>query len=130
MKAPKRGWKIAIIFWIIGLLCVAGFVILVIEGSWIAIICLAFAGAAFVYPCCEDKPKDKAEKPLTPDDEIAKVKILGTRTGEETRVLGTYNFTVYSFLIEYKSGRREVKECTKDSKEFQELISRADMDEK
>ena len=36
--------------------------------------------------------------------DISKVKFLGLRSGEQTKVMSTLNFPVYSFLIEYKKG--------------------------
>lgn len=73
-----------------------------------------FFGKYMDKKCAEDEVKQK--------DEIKSVSIIGTRTGEETRVLATYNFTIYSFLVIYKSGKREVIECKNGSDEFNELI--------
>lgn len=47
---------------------------------------------------------------------IAKVKYLGVTRGKETKVMSTVNFAVYSFLIEYIDGHREIKEYSTDSK--------------
>lgn len=60
--------------------------------------------------------------------EVKAVKILGTRTGMETRILGTYNFTIYSMLILYDNGEKEVIECDSNSDRFKELIQHVDID--
>ena len=46
--------------------------------------------------------------------QIARVKVLGVRTAEETKVLGTYNSTVYCLVVVYADGERTLVEC--DSK--------------
>lgn len=64
---------------------------------------------------------------------IAKVTFLGTRTGSETKILATYNFTVYSFFIQYTDGSTErVEICPENSfnrraeeKRLQELLTKA-----
>ena len=61
-------------------------------------------------------------------ENISKVKLVGTRTGQETKILATYNFTVYSFLVIYKDGSRQMIECTTESKEFDALMQLADVD--
>ena len=43
--------------------------------------------------------------------QIAKVKVLGIRTGEETKVLATYNSTIYCLAIQYTDGVRTLVEC-------------------
>jgi len=53
------------------------------------------------------------EKTITGGKRIESVKILGTSTAMETRVLATYNFTVYSLLIRYTDGSTEVREVQK-----------------
>ena len=58
----------------------------------------------------------KAKKP------IKTVQVIGTRTGAETRVFATYNFTVYSLMIIYEDETREVVECEADSAEFNRLM--------
>lgn len=47
---------------------------------------------------------------------IVKVKYLGVRQGKETKIFTTVNFPMYSFLIEYSDGHREIKEYSMDSK--------------
>lgn len=73
------------------------------------------------------KPVKKAKPP---EREIDKVKVLGTRTGAETRVLATYNFTVYSLMIIYKDGGQEAVECTYNSKLFRKLLPYFDTENK
>lgn len=54
---------------------------------------------------------------------IQRVNILGVRTGEETRVMATYNSTVYSLLILYTDGTRSLKEVqTKDMGQYLQYI--------
>ena len=43
--------------------------------------------------------------------EIKAVKVLGVRTGEQTKVLATYNSSVYCMLVEYADGSRKIVEC-------------------
>lgn len=57
---------------------------------------------------------------------VNRVKVLGVRTAEETKVLATYNSSIYCILIEYGDGRRELKECT--TKEMASYIKYIDMD--
>lgn len=70
----------------------------------------------------EKKKKKENPQPEAETDKIKSVTVLGTRTGEQTKILGTYNFTIYSFLVEYESGKREAVECEADSAQFKELI--------
>lgn len=49
--------------------------------------------------------------------EIKKVKLLGIRTAEQTKVLGTWNSSLYCLLIIYADNSRDLVEC--ESKEFQ-----------
>ena len=49
--------------------------------------------------------------------EIKIVKILGVRTTEQTKVLATYNSSLYCLLVVYSDDSRELIEC--DSKELQ-----------
>ena len=62
-------------------------------------------------------PESKPEQ-----DNIKSVTVIGTRTGEQTKIFATYNFTIYSLLVEYESGKREVIETEANSKQFNELI--------
>lgn len=52
---------------------------------------------------------------------IRKVKVLGVRTAEETKVFATYNYSIYSLLIIFKNGRQQVLEVRGDSKRFELL---------
>ena len=60
--------------------------------------------------------------------EIKSVKILGTRTGEETRVFATYNFTIFSLLVKYTDGSKEVIDCKSGSTEFEKYLPYLDND--
>ena len=73
--------------------------------------------------------KNKAEKMISREQEekIVTVSIIGTRTGEQTKVFATYNFTIYSFLVVYESGRKEVIECENGKGRFDELIQYVDV---
>lgn len=44
--------------------------------------------------------------------DICRVKLMGVRTAEETLIIRTVNFTVYSFWIEYKNGTTETVEVS------------------
>ena len=58
-----------------------------------------------------------------PKKEIAKVKVLGIRTSEQTKVLATYNSTMYSILVEYVDGTRVLKELNSfEMKEYLQYI--------
>lgn len=48
------------------------------------------------------------------------VVVLGVREGEQTKVLATYNSTVYCLMIEYMNGSRELVEC--ESKEMKKYL--------
>ena len=51
--------------------------------------------------------------------QIQAVKVLGVRTAEQTRVLATYNSSVYCCLVLYSDGSREIVECdTKEMKKY------------
>lgn len=41
---------------------------------------------------------------------VVRVKVIGVRTAEQTKVLGTYNFGIYSFLVEYEDGSVDIAE--------------------
>ena len=57
---------------------------------------------------------------------IERVKVLGVRTAEQTKVLATYNSTIYCILIDYSNNTRELKECT--TKEMAQYINYIDID--
>ena len=49
--------------------------------------------------------------------QITKVKVLGIRTAEQTKILATYNSSLYCLLVLYSDNSRELVEC--ESKEFE-----------
>lgn len=76
----------------------------------------------------EKKKKKENPQPEAETDKIKSVTVLGTRTGEQTKIFATYNFTIYSFLVEYESGKREVIETEANSEQFNDLIKYIKMD--
>ena len=82
----------------------------------------------FIFPFTSSQKEKEPETKVV--DKIRSVTVLGTRTGEQTKILGTYNFTIYSFLVEYESGKREAVECEADSDTFKELIMYVKTDNK
>lgn len=49
--------------------------------------------------------------------------VLGVRTAEQTKVLATYNSAMYSLLVEYSDGSREIMELdAKEMKPYLKLI--------
>ena len=46
---------------------------------------------------------------------VARVKVLGIRTAMESRAFSSVNFGIYTLLIEYMDGRREIIEVDKVS---------------
>ena len=97
---------------------------------WIIIFIVAIAGIVCWIIADKQEKKKKKENPQseTETDKIKSVTVLGTRTGEQTKILGTYNFTIYSFLVEYESGKREVIETEANSEQFNDLIKYIKMD--
>lgn len=51
------------------------------------------------------------------EKEIKKVKLLGIRTAEQTKVFSTVNSSMYCMIVLYTDGTKELIEC--ESKEFQ-----------
>lgn len=51
------------------------------------------------------------------EKEIQKVKLLGIRTAEQTKVLSTHNFSIFCLLVQYVDETRELVEC--EAKDFQ-----------
>lgn len=98
---------------------------------WEIVVALIAIIATFVAVFFLCKKLDKKVKSDSNEakEEIETVKILGTRTGEQTKILATYNFTIYSFLVVYKSGKREVIECEQGSEDFEKLIKLVDIDD-
>ena len=64
---------------------------------------------------------------MKPTQEIAKVKVLGVRTAEETKVFATYNSAVYCVLVEYTDGTRALDEC--DAKGMSKYLDYIDIDQ-
>jgi len=60
--------------------------------------------------------------------EISRVKFMGVRTAEQTKVLATYNSSMYCFLIEYTDGSRVLRDYQAKDKELQEILQYIDMD--
>ena len=48
---------------------------------------------------------------INPAKQIERVRVLGIRTAEQTKVLATYNSPIYSILILYSNGMKAIKEC-------------------
>lgn len=53
----------------------------------------------------------------TPAKQIQKIKLLGIRTAEQTKVFSTVNSSMYCMIVLYTDGTRELVEV--ESKEFQ-----------
>nr|DAR41401.1 MAG TPA: hypothetical protein [Caudoviricetes sp.] len=60
--------------------------------------------------------------------EIYRVKYMGVRTAEQTKVLGTYNSSMYCFLVEYTDGSRALLDYEAKDKALQEILPFIDMD--
>lgn len=56
---------------------------------------------------------------------IERVHVLGIRTAEQTKVFATYNSSIYSILIIYDNGEREIAEC--DIKEMEKYLNYIDV---
>ena len=41
---------------------------------------------------------------------VARVKVIGVRTAEQTKIMATYNFGIYSLLVQYEDGTCEIAE--------------------
>lgn len=95
---------------------------------FIGIVIIACITCFIIGDIQERKKKKENPQPEAETDKIKSVTILGTRTGEQTKILGTYNFTIYSFLVEYESGKREVIETEANSEQFNDLIKYIKMD--
>lgn len=61
-----------------------------------------------------------------PPKEINRVKLLGLRKMDNSGALATYNSTLYSLLIEYTDGSRELKELV--GKDMQKYLMYINMD--
>lgn len=49
---------------------------------------------------------------------VVRAKVIGVRTAENSGMLTTYNYGVYSLLIEYDNGARDIVEAKLGSKEM------------
>lgn len=58
---------------------------------------------------------------INPVRQIERVRVLGIRAAEQTKVLATYNSTIYSILILYSNGMKEIKEC--NLKEMEKYVN-------
>lgn len=54
---------------------------------------------------------------------LARVMFLGVRTAEQTKVMATYNYGIYSFLVEFTDGTRGVFEEQLGSVGMNKLIN-------
>lgn len=54
---------------------------------------------------------------------LARVKCVGVRTAEQTKVLATYNYGIYSFLVEFTDGSRGIYEEQLGSVGMKKLIN-------
>ena len=61
--------------------------------------------------------------------EIVAAKIVGVRTAEDTKVLSTWNYGVYSFLVMYEDGTLNVLESKPGDKNWQTLMDVIKFDE-
>lgn len=48
------------------------------------------------------------------------VVVLGVRTAEQTKVIATYNSSVYCLMVEYEDGSRKLVEC--NAKEMERYL--------
>lgn len=55
-----------------------------------------------------------------PLKKIERVCVLGVRTAEQTKLMATYNSSIYCLLVIYTNGTRELIEC--DSKEMSKYL--------
>ena len=58
----------------------------------------------------------------TKTDGIRRIKIVGVRTAQQTKVMATYNYGIYSLLIEYTDGHRAIVEVEADSKDMKAYL--------
>lgn len=58
----------------------------------------------------------------TKTDGISRIKIVGVRTAQQTKVMATYNYGIYSLLIEYTDGHRGLVEVEADSRDMKTYL--------
>lgn len=107
----------------------AGFVWWQFGISMTAVILVVLAVVAIIK-LLKKGNRNKVDETVTnvQDEKIVAVSVIGTRAGEQTKVFATYNYTIYSFLVVYESGRKEVIECENGKGRFDELIQYVDVD--
>lgn len=59
--------------------------------------------------------------------EVEKAKIVGVRTAEQTKIMATYNFGIYSVLVKFVDGSVELAEVKYDSPEMKTLVNFMDV---
>ena len=61
---------------------------------------------------------------INPIKQIERVRVLGVRTAEQTKVLATYNSSIYCILILYSNGMKELREVnTKEMDKYIQYIN-------
>lgn len=61
---------------------------------------------------------------INPIKQIERVMVLGVRAAEQTKVLATYNSSIYCILILYSNGARELREVnTKEMEKYIQYIN-------
>lgn len=53
---------------------------------------------------------------------IKRIKIVGVRTAQQTKVMATYNYGIYSLLIEFTDGHRELVEEEADGRNMKAYL--------
>ena len=61
-----------------------------------------------------------------PSNKISRIKVLGVRAAFESKLVYTENSTLYSILIEFTDGRRELHEV--ETKKMEKYLPYIDMD--
>lgn len=53
---------------------------------------------------------------------IVRTLIVGVRTAQDTKMFATYNYGVYSFVVEYDNGSREIVEVKGNDPKAKEYL--------
>ena len=53
---------------------------------------------------------------------VARAKVIGVRTAEQTKIMATYNYGVYSLLVQYEDGSVEIVEEEINSRGMKTLL--------